>query len=155
MDISHFLNPLLAAERLPRQVGGSTALNQAIAQGNHEFEQYGRKNAKKVMVVLTDGHNNVSGPPEVQLIQQAKENDVTIFSIGVGNNLNQRFLENIAKETDGEFFHISNFQQLAEIFEKIRYELFDEDIQKLQIELSDTIAQNLQTTNVESERLAA
>lgn len=150
-----FLNPLLAAERLPRQVGGSTALNQAIAQGNHEFEQYGRKNAKKVMVVLTDGHNNVSGPPEVQLIQQAKENDVTIFSIGVGNNLNQRFLENIAKETDGEFFHISNFQQLAEIFEKIRYELFDEDIQKLQIELSDTIAQNLQMTNVESERLAA
>lgn len=150
-----FLNPLLAAERLPRQVGGSTALNQAIAQGNQEFEQYGRKNAKKVMVVLTDGHNNISGPPEAELIQQAKENDVTIFSIGVGNNLNQRFLENIAKETDGEFFHISNFQQLAEIFEKIRYELFDEDIQKLQIELSDTIAQNLQTINVESERLAA
>ncbi|MGM0095709.1 hypothetical protein IGI69_000896 [Enterococcus sp. DIV1083b] len=150
-----FLNPLLAAERLPRQVGGSTALNQAIAQGNQEFEQYRRKNAKKVMVVLTDGHNNISGPPEAELIQQAKENDVTIFSIGVGNNLNQRFLENIAKETDGEFFHISNFQQLAEIFEKIRYELFDEDIQKLQIELSDTIAQNLQTTNVESERLVA
>ncbi|MGH1811932.1 VWA domain-containing protein [Enterococcus entomosocium] len=89
------------------------------------------------------------------MIQQAKENDVTIFSIGVGNNLNQRFLENIAKETDGEFFHISNFQQLAEIFEKIRYELFDENIQKLQIELSETSAQNLQTTNVESERLAA
>lgn len=150
-----FLNPLLAAERLPRQVGGSTALNQAIAQGNQEFEQYGRKNAKKIMVVLTDGHNNVSGPPEVELIQQAKENNVTIYSIGVGNNLNQRFLESIATETDGEFFHISNFQQLAEIFEKIRYELFDEDIQKLQIELSDTIAQNLQTTNVESERLAA
>lgn len=150
-----FLNPLLAAERLPRQVGGSTALNQAIAQGNQEFEQYGRKNAKKVMVVLTDGHNNISGPPEAELIQQAKENDVTIFSIGVGNNLNQRFLENIAKETDGEFFHISNFQQLAEIFEKIRYELFDENIQKLQIELSETSAQNLQTTNVESERLAA
>ncbi|MFS0988993.1 S8 family serine peptidase [Enterococcus casseliflavus] len=150
-----FLNPLLAAERLPRQVGGSTALNQAIAQGNHEFEQYGRKNAKKVMVVLTDGHNNVSGPPEVQLIQQAKENDVTIFSIGVGNNLNQRFLDTIARETGGEFFHISNFQQLAEIFEKIRYELFDEDIQKLQIELSETSAHNLQTTNVESERLAA
>lgn len=63
--------------------------------------------------------------------------------------------DNIVRVTDGEFFHISNFQQLAEIFEKIRYELFDEDIQKLQIELSDTIAQNLQTTNVESERLAA
>lgn len=59
------------------------------------------------------------------------------------------------KSNRGEFFHISNFQQLAEIFEKIRYELFDEDIQKLQIELSDTIAQNLQTTNVESERLVA
>ena len=63
--------------------------------------------------------------------------------------------DNIVRVTGGEFFHISNFQQLAEIFEKILYELFDEDIQKLQIELSDTIAQNLQTTNVESERLAA
>lgn len=150
-----FLNPLLAADQLPRRVGGNTALNQAIAQGNQEFEQYGRKSAKKVMVVLTDGHNNISGPPEAELIQQAKENDVTIYSIGVGNGLNQRFLDNVARETGGEFFHISNFQQLAEIFEKIRYELFDEDIQKLKIELSETIAHNLQTTNVESERLAA
>lgn len=150
-----FLNPLLAADQLPRRVGGNTALNQAIAQGNQEFEQYGRKSAKKAMVVLTDGHNNISGPPEAELIQQAKENDVTIYSIGVGNGLNQRFLDNVARETGGEFFHISNFQQLAEIFEKIRYELFDEDIQKLQIELSETSAHNLQTTNVESERLAA
>ncbi|HCO71090.1 MAG TPA: hypothetical protein DIT57_02380, partial [Enterococcus sp.] len=102
-----FLNPLLAADQLPRRVGGNTALNQAIAQGNQEFEQYGRKSAKKVMVVLTDGHNNISGPPEAELIQQAKENDVTIYSIGVGNGLNQRFLDNVARETGGEFFHIS------------------------------------------------
>ena len=107
---------------LPTQrVAGMTALNQAIHEATVEFTRANTNpDAARVMIVITDGINNMGGPTPAALVQQANALGINIFTIGIGN-VNTRFLSELAVQTGGEFFHIRDFHRLEEVFDNIRY----------------------------------
>lgn len=95
-----------------------------------------RSAAAKVIVLLTDGKPNVSASgdsPEAYATaraQQAADMGMTIYTIGVGGDANDGFLEEIAALGHGEFFFADNapdavtgqpmyVTQLREIFEAL------------------------------------
>ena len=90
----------------------------------------------KIMIVLTDGEDNMSEVDEDEAIKAAKELNVKIYSIAVHGKpvqrdvmgvfvtrANKRYndapLQNLAEETGGKFFRASDPASLIKIYEQI------------------------------------
>ena len=105
--------------------GGRTAMYDAIAIANDQFVTHSREEAKKMMVVLTDGIDNASSVSLTSVAQTAVANNVTIYTIGLGPSLDLDALTSLAQETGGQYYHAEKADELSDIFEKIA----EEDIQ--------------------------
>jgi len=84
---------------------GSTNTGEALAVAGSEFtSSRHNQNARKVLVLLTDGLANAPGAdPEKYAFDAAavlQSDDVEIFAIGLGDEVNDAFLEGVA--TDGQ-----------------------------------------------------
>ncbi|MCX7736959.1 MAG: choice-of-anchor D domain-containing protein [Candidatus Kapabacteria bacterium] len=82
---------------------GGTDYNEAFLNpltGNINLAKKGK--AKKIIVFLTDGMPNTQ-PNEEEIIKQAKENNIIIFSIAVGMRIPSS-LKNISQSTGGTWF---------------------------------------------------
>jgi hypothetical protein len=102
------------------QNGGSTAIYNAIHAANNEFIANSRPDSTKVMIVLTDGVNNVntSGITATSVAQNAAANNIVIYTIGIGS-VSAGILTTIAETTGGAYYSGSNFTQLAGIFDRL------------------------------------
>jgi Mg-chelatase subunit ChlD len=123
-----FMRPDEAVSALPTiRRGGNTALYQAINIANNEFlSPRARADAKRIIIVITDGMDNMRGQDPNVLAPNANELNITIFTVGVGN-VSVGILNDLVTQTGGEFFHINNFQQLENILESIRRDLTTPD----------------------------
>jgi len=110
----------------PQETGG-TAVGDAIVTSTNLFNS----NKSKAIILITDGRSNVGVDPDVA-IQYAKQNDVTIHTIGVatkeGGNvsslrllstLDEDFLRRISEETNGKSFIATSVQNLTNAFREI------------------------------------
>jgi len=99
---------------------GSTYMYEGIQEAFSLFETTDEK-IMKMMVVLSDGeahstylHNTV--------IDTAKQNDVKIYTVGLGSSGSSYFnayLKPLAENTGGEFYLASDSSQLADIYKDI------------------------------------
>jgi Mg-chelatase subunit ChlD len=72
-----------------------------------------------VVVLLTDGRANPVGPEVAERrAEEVKRAGVTVFTIGLGQELDTRSLQRIASSTD-RFYHAPEAEQLAEIYGRI------------------------------------
>lgn len=96
-----------------------TALNEALYVSSNLFKDV--KNPSKVLILLTDGINTKDNIPLDVAIQNAKKQNIKVYTIAVGNEgeYNKNALELIAKETNGKFFETSNPNQLMQIYDSI------------------------------------
>lgn len=82
-----------------------------------------RINAPLVKILLTDGlHNFPSSLPDSafrEVAQEAKDNHIIIYTIGLGADVNGERLQMIAETTGGQYFFAPNSIVLKEIFEEI------------------------------------
>ncbi len=72
----------------------------------------------KAVLLLTDGQDNDSEHTKKDAIQHAKNNKVRIFVVGVGADVNDDDLRELAEETGGSYWHI-NVANLVYIYEMI------------------------------------
>lgn len=77
---------------------------------NNRKEKY-----PKFLILLTDGDGDYS--EEYTIL--AKKAGIKIYTIGLGNGVSEKLLKDIAKGTDGEYFHAKDASKLNKIFEKI------------------------------------
>jgi len=70
------------------------------------------------VVVLTDGQDNDSEHTKEEAIQYAKENKVRVFVIGIGPDVNEKDLRDLAEETGGFYWHVSA-ADLVKLYEVI------------------------------------
>jgi hypothetical protein len=91
------------------------------------FSPRSRPDAGKVIVALTDGvatHPQKAGDPgypeqvALQMANQAKSQGVSLFTIGLGKDLNIPFLESVASSS-AEFFLAPNAKDLSGIYKQI------------------------------------
>jgi len=88
----------------------------ALYGGIHEaVTQCLSESKRKAVVVYTDGKNNVPGNSIDDVINYAKTNNVSVFTIGL-MNANKDVLRKIANETGGLFSYAPNAEDLKSIY---------------------------------------
>lgn len=106
--------------RNKNQTFSGTEIAGAILSAINEFGEIGGAD-KNYIILLTDGMPSVyNAEREQQAIEMASENNITIFTIGLGKYIDSQYLFNIAEETNGQFFQASNADALENIYEKLQ-----------------------------------
>ncbi|TKI69251.1 VWA domain-containing protein [Sulfurimonas crateris] len=99
--------------------GQNTAIGEGIAYGVRAFKH--SKAKSKIIILLTDGEHNSGEISPKDAIDLAKEQDIKIYTIGMGNRgeADEALLQKIASESGGDFFYAESAKKLKEIYEKI------------------------------------
>lgn len=97
---------------------GSNAINSAIELLTSSVA------SNKYIIFLTDGEDTYTSYPYSDLTTQAKNNNITIYSIGLGD-ADENLLNGIATKTGGKFYKASTNMDLTEIYDKIEFETID------------------------------
>ena len=108
--------------------GAATAMYDALYLGARAL---GRRQGRKVMVVITDGGDTVSTTDYGQALRAAQEAEAIVYSIIVvpieadaGRDIGgEHALIQLAHDTGGKYFYASGINQLDEAFRKISDEL--------------------------------
>lgn len=113
-------------------VGEQTAIGDAIGLSIKRFQD--KKESNKVLILLTDGQNTAGNISPAQAKELAVNNDVTIYTIGVGadkmivqnffgrrqinpsSELDEKMLTDIAESTNGQYFRARDAQSLENIY---------------------------------------
>ncbi|OQV25444.1 hypothetical protein BV898_00385 [Hypsibius exemplaris] len=126
-EIRFRLNNALTPAEMRRRVSttyypeGGTNTGAAITAAVNMFNQSGpiRPGVAKVITVFTDGQ---SGDAVVDPASFAGRNEIDTFGVGIGTNINQLELTQIAQGRDDRTFMLSNFAGLAEFFRTMNEE---------------------------------
>jgi Ca-activated chloride channel family protein len=105
-------NPAELADRIRtiRAMGG-TRIQPALELGYQMLSEVDVQN--RHMVLLTDG---ISNDPEMeQFVESMAQQNVTITTIGVGDDIDQNQLQLIAHGTGGVFYHVRNPRTLPRV----------------------------------------
>lgn len=115
---------LLLEETAVRMAGPRTAFGDAIGLGITLFERSDLED--RVMIALTDGNDTSSKVPPAEAAKIARDNDITIHVVGVGDpaatgeeKLDEEALSAVASTTDGRYFHAADRDQLREIYAEL------------------------------------
>ena len=118
--------------------GGKTAIGDAIGLTVKRLRE--SQNEEKVVILLTDGANNVGEIPPIKAAELASVDGIKIYTIGVGAeemrvpslfgslagrttnpsaDLDEETLSKIAEATQGRYFRAKDTNTLAQIYELI------------------------------------
>jgi len=108
-------------ERLKRSIrtvqpGGNTALYDAIVKG---VDSVRGKSGRRGVIVLSDGIANTGQMNIGQAIDFAVKSYVSVYMIGLGDDVRTARLKRIASETGGSYFFTPSPEGLATIYETI------------------------------------
>ncbi|GAC15250.1 vWA domain-containing protein [Aliiglaciecola lipolytica] len=113
-------------------VGEQTAIGDAIGLSIKRFAS--REESNKVIILLTDGQNTAGNITPAQANELAVNNEVTVYTIGVGadsmitqgffgqrqtnpsRDLDENMLTELAESTGGQYFRAKDTQSLQQIY---------------------------------------
>lgn len=122
--VSKLLNNLLVG-----MAGERTAIGDAIGIGVQNLRK--RPDASRILILLTDGEDTASHIPPLEAAQIAKKNNIKIYTIGVGNKLDETLLEKISAMTDGIYYKVTNVNALEQVYAQIDQLEKSEAVQKV------------------------
>lgn len=155
LDYKLLLESLSLVETSERLRKG-TAIGMALANAITRLDKV--KGESKVIVLLTDGENNVGAIDPVTALEIAKQKGIKIYTVGIGkdglaqlpiyrkfpNGLTQKFyrpmhstvneplLKRMAQETGGEYFRATKSDKLNQVFSEIdRLEKVEVEVKKI------------------------
>lgn len=115
---------LLLEETAVRMAGPKTAFGDAIGLGITLFEQ--SEVSERVMIALTDGNDTGSKVPPAEAAKIAKDNEIQIHVIGVGDpasvgeqELDEEALRAVADATGGQYFFAQDREGLEGIYAEL------------------------------------
>ena len=91
----------------------SNGMTTAISQFENAENPAGE--ADKIIILLTDGQSSYD--TSISLV--AKKKGITVYTIGLGNNVEEKLLKEIAETTGGQYFWIDKATDLPALFELI------------------------------------
>ncbi|UCD91678.1 MAG: VWA domain-containing protein, partial [Methanobacteriota archaeon] len=105
---------------------GGTNISAGLNAANTELINYGNSSHLWVEILLTDGMEASSNYPITsQRIQEAADNGIIIFTIGLGIGVNQTLLQEIADRTGGKYYFALDAEALEEIYTRIGLLIYD------------------------------
>lgn len=134
-DDAHFDQPLTSDIRklqsaLARmEARGGTAMRDALSKSIDYVKRNGKKD-KKVLVVVTDGNDNSSDITLAQLLREAHNSDVLIYSIGLLSEEDgrearsaKRALKALAEASGGLDYYPESLSDIQEITPRVAHEI--------------------------------
>jgi hypothetical protein len=110
---------------------GNTNINNAVSLSIDELlSTYAIEDNKKIIILLTDGNGTYYNTTTTRAI----ENDITIYTIGLGNGVNGALLDTIATSTGGKYYQAAESEELRGIF----FGIGEETVGDGQIDTTDT-----------------
>jgi Ca-activated chloride channel homolog len=107
-----------------RMAGPRTMLGDAIGLAITLFER--SEVPERMMILLTDGNDTGSQVPPVRAAEFARDRDVVIHTIGVGDPaqageeaLDEAVLKGVATTTGGSYFHAADRNELEQIYARL------------------------------------
>ncbi len=96
-----------------------TSLYEALFLSANLFKE--SKAKERVAILLTDGIDNTNTVPLKVALNTLKKYKIKVYTIGIGRrgDYDQKVLEKIAKETNGEFFGADSVAKLKAIYNEI------------------------------------
>lgn len=116
-----------------------TAIGNALATAVNRLAKINGKS--KIIILLTDGNNNMGEVDPLSAAQLAKDNNIKIYTVGIGSpndyyevedmffgkrqvkapnmDLDETLLKEISMKTDGEYFAAQTSRDLSEAFTSI------------------------------------
>jgi VWFA-related protein len=108
---------------------GETAMRDALALGLDHLRGHSKKD-KKVLVVITDGNDNSSDISLEQLLRQAHDSEVLIYSVGLLNEEEarearsaKRALKSLADASGGLDYYPKSLSDVQEITPRVAREI--------------------------------
>ena len=103
------------------QPKGWTALFDAVYLAVHKMKR--ARNARKALLILSDGADNHSRYTEPEILRLVREADVCIYSIGMlggpFSGRSTRVLRNLAEETGARMFPVDKLDELPDVVDKM------------------------------------
>lgn len=75
------------------------------------------------LFILSDGKNNRFSPGLAKTLERARRDHVKIFTIAYGNDVNEKYLHNIAEQTGGDYYKIAYTDKYPESVYDIYFRL--------------------------------
>lgn len=102
---------------------GGTSLSAGISTAINLFtnSSYDRTDAFKYIIFLTDGDGSYS----TSYTATAANNNIVIYTIGLGSGVRESTLKNIASGTGGKYYFASEADALEPIYDEISFETID------------------------------
>lgn len=99
------------------RVRGSTNIYSGIMDGRRILNDpvRHRSEAKKIMVVMTDGQHN-RGPEPINAARLAAQDNIEIYSITFGHTADVTRMRAVANETGGKHYHAPTASALEQVF---------------------------------------
>lgn len=94
---------------------GGTNIAAGVRLGNDLLINNGDPTRARMAILLTDGE----GYYDPALTQQAMTHGITVYTIGLGANVDQALLQTIATQTGGKYHQVSTAEELPEVFRRI------------------------------------
>lgn len=110
--VSKLLNNLLVG-----MAGERTAIGDAIGIGVQNLRK--RPETSRILILLTDGEDTASRIPPLEAAQIAQKDHIKIYTIGVGNKLDESLLGKIADMTGGIYYKVTNVSSLEQVYKQI------------------------------------
>ena len=79
--------------------------------------------AKKIIIMLTDG----VGDYDSKYTTIASNNEITVYTIGLGYDIDSVLLNNIATATGGKYYHADKAEDLKDNFEEAQEDIGTKD----------------------------
>lgn len=108
----------LQQQILATRTGSDTALLDGVHQGLELFAPL-PKEGVRVLLVLTDGKENKSKHKLDEVLTAAKAAGVSLFTIGLGDQIQPEMLQGLAQGTEGNYYPAPQPEQLKGIYEQI------------------------------------
>lgn len=103
------------------QASGSTEIYKGLSEGIEQLRSIQADDQIKQLILITDGHTYGDEALCMQLIREATEEGISFQAIGIGDNWNDQFLDELARISGGETqFVVSAQEMLNSLIEKIK-----------------------------------
>jgi Mg-chelatase subunit ChlD len=94
---------------------GGTNIGSGVWQAVNELEK--EQNVYKAIIVLTDGEDSSFSEESLNELQQKCENaDITLYTIGLGADIQAEYLQQIASYGNGQFIYCNEVDQLEALY---------------------------------------
>jgi len=100
-------------------VGSRTAIYDSLLQAEYILTSSNAKS--KIVILLTDGSDNMSKTSFVDIRNATKKGDIKLYIIGVGNesDFDVQKLQSLAQAANGKFFRVTDKKSLSKIYQEI------------------------------------